>query len=203
MKPPLQFYIDVSGQPKGTVCVGMVSLQSYEMTTILKTIRKKYPWFFHRRNKSSGLKENQIQSIVALLNGLGVRMVCMIFKSDCWKELIKYLGVNRPYNIERIFSALYFSSLKKYARAGKSYPLTVCLESFMDIDKTINYLRKISSANKINYQVSKSQARDCEMLKFADIVASAGRKLRKQKYDFLDVVTADTDTLKYYLKKIK
>ncbi|MBU2104255.1 MAG: hypothetical protein KKF67_00555 [Nanoarchaeota archaeon] len=204
MKPSLQFYIDVSGQPKGTVFVGMLCVQSREITPVLKTIRRKYPWFFHRRSKGSGLKINQIQSIIALLNGMKVRMICVKFSSKEWNNLIEYCGKNRPYNIERIFSALYFQALRKYSYRNNSYPLTVCLETFMDIDKVINYLRKISSANKVNYQVSKTQTKYNDVLKLADVVAAGGKKsLEKNKYDFFDVLPADIDTLKYYLRKIK
>lgn len=205
MRPSINFYIDVSGQPKDTIFIGLISIQSHDMTNLIRVLKKKDPWLFHRRKKGSSLRPNQIDSIISLLNGLKVRMVCTFFKSKNWNELINYCGKEKAYNKEKIFAALYFQTLKKYSKKDNSYPLTVCIETFIDINKTINYLRKISSAHKINFQISKSQARDTEMLKLADIVAAAGRKniRSKSKYDFFDFFPAEIDALKYYLKKIK
>ncbi len=42
MKPSLHFYIDVSGQPTGTVFVGLLSIQSYEINSVIKAVKKKY-----------------------------------------------------------------------------------------------------------------------------------------------------------------
>ncbi len=209
MTPPLQFCIDVSGQPKKEVFIGLISIQTHEITKIVSVVKKKYPWFLHRKSKGSSLRINEIESLISLLNGLNVRMVCTHLKSKYWKELIQYCGPNKSGNYEKIFSALYFQTLKKHSKELNSYPVTVCVESFMDINKTINYLRKISSANNINYQISIGQARDNELIKFADVVAAAGRKkhatntFSKKIYNYFDYYPAEIASLKYYLNKLK
>lgn len=205
MKPGLQFYIDVSGQPKSDVYIGMISIQNHQAIKVIKSVKKKFPWLFQRKKKASTLKPNEIDSIISLLNGLGVRMVCTQFKSKNWKDLMEFCGKGKSHNYEKIFSALYFQTLKKHSKKENNYPVTVCVENFMDIDKVLNYLKKISSANGFNYQPSKSQARFNEMLKIADIVASIGRKNKSanKKYNFVDSSPAEIDSLKYYLKKIR
>lgn len=208
MKPSIQFCIDVSGQPQGAVFIGLISIQPHEITKVINVVKKKFPWFFHRRNKGSSLKPNEINSIISLLNGLNVRMVCTFFKQKYWQELINYCDKNKSGNYEKIFAALYFQTLKKYSKKNNSYSVTVCIESFMNINKTINYLRKIASANNIDYQISIGQVRDNELLKFADIVAAAGRRNLHinnffKSYNFFDFYPAEIDSLKYYLKKIK
>lgn len=205
MKPALQFYIDVSGQPKEDIYIGLISIQNHQATNVIKAIKKKFPWFFQKRKKAATLKQNEIDSIVSLLNGLGVRMVCTYFKSRDWKDLIEFCGKNKEHNYEKIFAALYFHVLKKYSKMNESYPLTVCIETFMDIDKVIAYLRDIASSNKLNFQISKSQASFNDMLKVADIVAAIGRKDRNasQKYNFVEFSHPEINTLKEYLKKFK
>ncbi|MCK9596047.1 hypothetical protein M0R19_02605 [Candidatus Pacearchaeota archaeon] len=206
MKPSLQFYIDVSGQPKKDIYIGLISVQGFDMTNILKNVKRKFPWFFHRRSKGSSLDFNQLKSIISLLNGIGVKMICLHFKGKEWDTLINYCGKDRPFNFERIFAALYFSTLKKFSKENNIYPVTVCVETFMNIDKTISYLKKIANAHKIDYQISKTQVKYNEMLKLSDAVAAFGRKYtnpEKLGYESFKLIGVDTDILKYYLNVIK
>jgi pentose-5-phosphate-3-epimerase len=132
-------------------------------------------------------------------------MVCTYFKSRDWTDLIEFCGKNKANNYEKIFASLYFHSLQKYSKMGNSYPLTVCVETFMNIDKVVSYLRDISSANGFNYQISTSQSSVNDMLKVADIVAAIGRKDRNacQKYNFVEFSHPEINILKEYLRKFK
>lgn len=160
---------------------------------------------FSEKKERINTESKRNRSVISLLNGLGVRMVCTQFKTKHWKELIDFCNKNKSNNYEKIFAALYFQTLKKHSKENYSYPLIVCVETFMDINKVIKYLREISAANKINYQISSTQVRYSEMLKLTDLVAAYGRKNKnpKKRYNFFDFYGADIDSLKYYLRKIR
>ncbi len=200
---PFHFYIDVSGQPKGEVHIGLISINESDTTQLLKDAKRKYPKFMRDRQKAAKARPEHLTSIIAYLNGRGVRMVSLRLKAANWRELLDFIGTNKQFKFEMIFAALYFCALKKYSHYGKNYSLTVCIESFMNIDKVMGYLKVISKANGIDYQISKSQARYTEMLKFADYVAAAGRKARPSNYEFFSLETLQMDEIKFYLNKLK
>ena len=82
--------------------------------------------------------------------------------------------------------------------------VVVCNESYLDIQKVKQYLKKICKANGINYQISDTYASQCEMIKVADIIAASGRKANiKKDLEYYETKFPDLTTLKYYLKKLK
>ena len=132
-------------------------------------------------------------------------MSCIHLKSSSWNELIDYVGINKQNKIEMIFAVLYYISLEKYSLKDNIYPLTICIETFMDIDKVMLNLKKLAKAHSRHFQISKIQARYTEMIKFADIVAGAGRKIAREnlKYEYFYTETTDLEKIKFYLRKLK
>ncbi len=205
MKIPLSFYIDVSGQPTSEIFVGLISIHDLEMSKLIKSIKEKYPFFIRNKQKASKMQPQHIKSIISFLNNMKVRMSCIHLKSSSWNELIDYVGINKQNKIEMIFAVLYFIALEKYSQKENIYPLTICIETFMDIDKVMLNLKKLAKAHNRDFQISKSQARYTEMIKFADIVAGAGRKITREnlKYEFFYFETPDLEKIKFYLRKLK
>mgnify|MGYP001610349232 FL=1 len=204
MSIPLIFHIDVSGQPKEEIIVGMASIRSDYLTEFIRHMKKDRPEFLRHKFKGSNLKSNQIKSYISYLNGKGIRMVSVRFKSAYWSEFKKYLD-NKKYWKERVYASLYFLAVKKYARSGYAYPLVVCKESYLDIERVKNYLIKIAKAHGVSFQISDSYASQNDMIKVADMVAAAGRKLRGQltHLDGYEESFPNPEQLKFYIEKIK
>ena len=203
MSHSLLFYIDVSGQPYGEINVGLASIQVHELTPFLKILKRKYPKFFRHKQKGSTLRFNHIQGLVDFFNGQKIRMRCIRLKTPSWNPLREFLN-NKQYSKEMVYAALYFVALKKYSIKGHIYPVVVCNENYLDIQKVKQYLKKLSKANGINYQISDAYVSQCEMLKVADLVAASGRKCSlKRDLDYYEVETVNITNLKYYLRKLK
>ncbi len=202
--PSLIFYIDVSGQPTEEIYVGMISIEVNELTNFFRKLKKDRPRFLRHNFKGSKLPFNSIEGYLHYFNGQRVRMRCIRLKSKYWNDLRKYLE-NKRYWKEIIYATLYFIALKEYSKERCTYPVVVCHETYLDIEKVINYLRKLGKAYKIEYQTSHSYASQSFMIKVADIVASAGRKARSLKFDleFYKEECPDLESLKFYIKKLK
>ena len=203
MTHSLLFYIDVSGQPYGDINIGLASIQIHKLTPFLKILKNKYPKFFRNRQKGSGLRDNHIQGLINFFNGQEVYMRCIKLKKKSWDNLRNFLK-NKKYSKEMVYAALYFETLKKYSLRGNTYPLVVCKESYLDIEKVKQYLKKLAKANGFDYQISDTYVSQCEMLKVSDLVAAAGRKgINVNNLDNYELNCPELETLKYYLAKLK
>ncbi len=202
---PLNFYIDVSGQPTQTILVGLSSINVHKMSGFLKNLKRYHPKFFRSKQKGSRLKPNKIKSLISYFNGQNIHMICVIMKSSHWKTLKMFLK-NKQYWKEMIYSVLYFYALKELSKKDKSYQVTVCQESYLDIEKVKNYVRKLGKAHNYNYQISSSYASQNEMIKVADLIASAGRKFNTKELVELNnyfIINPTLDNIKFYLGKLK
>ncbi len=203
MSHSLLFFIDVSGQPYGDIYVGLSSIQIHKLTPFLKLLKRKYPKFFRNRQKASVLKFNHIQGLLNFFNGQGVYMRSIRLKRRSWNELRKFLK-NKKYIKEMVYASLYFEALKKFSFKNHTYPVVVCNETYLDIQKVKKYLKKLAKANGFDYQVSDSYASQCEMLKVSDIIAASSRKGTPNKnLENYDPNCPEIETLKYYLIKLK
>ena len=90
---------------------------------------------------------------------------CQIFVKDAIK--------NKKYTKEMVYASLYFEALKKFSFKNQTYPVIVCNETYLDIQKVKKYLKKLAKANGFDYQISDSHASQCEMLKVSDIIAAS------------------------------
>ncbi len=204
MKIPLSFYIDVSGQPTQEIYVGMCSIRPDYLTSLIKQIRKDRPEFLRHNFKGSKLQASRIKSYIHYLNGQKIRMVCVRFKTNSWNDFRKYLE-DKKYWKELIYASLYFTTIKQYAERGMTYPLVVCKESYLDIEKVKNYLKKIAKAHGIYLEISDGHASQNDMIKIADIIASVGRKLSddiKGLENYREICPS-IEQPKFYIEKIK
>lgn len=175
------------------------------MSFFLRDFKKRHPEILRNKQKGSGLRANKIRSLINYLNGQKVHMRVVAFKTSYWNKF-KGLLKNKQYSKEMIYAVLYFYALKDFSKKGKSFQVTVCYESYLDIEKVKIYLRKLGKAHKYNYQVSSSYASQNEMIKVADLVAAAGRKLRNKELERLDnykIIYPSMEELKFYLNKLR
>lgn len=204
MSIPLNFYIDVSGQPKGTICVGLASINPHKIDSILKGIKKKYPKLIRSKQKGNNLMVKEIRSLIHFFNGVKIKMRCIKLKSIYWEELKEHVK-NKQWANEIIYAALYFYAVKEYSKKEKNYPITVCHETYLDIEKVKSLLKKLGKAHRYNYQISDSYASQNEMIKIADIIAASGRKEDKHKLDLenYEIEHPQLEELKFYIDKLK
>ena len=111
-------------------------------------------------------------------------MSAIEFSSKKWPK-IKEKYKNKAYIVERVYSLLYFKIIKKYCykNTKNTYMISLCKENNVNIAKISNYLNYLLKANKINAIVDIGYSRTNTLIKFADFVAVALRKVDK---NFLD-----------------
>ena len=205
MAIPLNFYVDVSGQPQQRISVGISSINVNKMSIFIKELKKRYPRFIRSKQKSSKIKDNQIMSLVNYFNGQKIYMKCVCFGSSSWLRF-RELRQRKQYWKEMIYAVLYFYGLKRLSVGGNTYQITVCHETYLDIEKVKNYLKKLGKAYRYNYQVSSSYASQCDMIKVSDLIAGAGKKLGGKILNNLDnyeLLTPSISEIKYFLKVLE
>lgn len=178
MKIGLNSYIDVSGNPYEKIVVGLVTFNPHTVTSILKEFRAQYPQFNKAKIKGVKLNARELRTIIRFLNSKNVHMYAITFGNRSWQKYKSTYG-ERGFFKEKIFGVLYFMLLSGFAFKKYKYPIVVCKENFMDIEKVEDYCKKLAKANKYDFDFSTGYAKSNELLKFADFVASACRKCSK------------------------
>ena len=84
---------------------------------------------------------------------------------------------------ERIVGATYYRLLERVTNQNTSinYNVFLCEDNQLDSKKARNYARFLLKSNKRNATLTAGLNRDIEELKFADLVASAHRKIGFKK----------------------
>ena len=175
MKIGINCYIDVSGNPYEKTVIGLVTFNPHTANNIIKEFRKKFPQFSKARIKGKKLNSSELRAIIAFLNSRKVHMYSIVFDNKKWFGFKTIYG-KRAFFKEKIFAILYFMLLSRFAYQKYKYPITVCKENFMNIEKVIVYCKKLAKANKYDFDFSVAYAKSNDFLKFADFVASARRK---------------------------
>ena len=172
----IHFVIDVSGTPYGKVIMGLVSFNTNLINEILKAFKREFPQLRRSKRKGSKLAKNELKKIIEFLDQRKVRMVSICFNAEDWKYYKSKYG-DRAHFKERIFGILYFMLLREIAYTNYKYRVTVCEESFIKIEKVLDTCRRLAKANKYEFDLSTGYAKFDELIRFADYVASAQRKI--------------------------
>lgn len=196
------FFIDVSGQPYGEIYIGMVSLITYDMGKLEKNFRKDYSEFYRSKQKGAKRKPNELITILKFLNKNGVHMKTVSFKSKKWFEFREQYQ-DKAFLKEKIYGLLYFMLLKEVASPYKTYSVIVCNENYLNISKVLYYCNKLAKANKFNFSFSTAYVNSNRLLKFADYVASAHRKVKRKYLESIKNYQIINDEIpSQYIKKI-
>jgi hypothetical protein len=136
MPVPLKVFVDISGVPKSSMCIGAVSFNSYQVSKFEKKFIKKFPLHKNSRWKSVRLKSDELLKIIKFLHGNKIVMGCTKISSEDWRNY-KMLYNKRGYYIEKIIGIHYLNLIR-----GITYPISMkdqkidivfCKESFMNI----------------------------------------------------------------------
>lgn len=176
----LRFIIDVSGTPYGKVIIGLLSLYPDRVNEILKEFKKVYPEVYRSKKKGTTLTESTLFNILEMLNKYNCKMVAIEFNNKDWNYYKEKYGHLVHFN-EKIFSILYFMALKEIAFTNYKYSVTICKENFMDISKVIESCKRLAKANYYNFDFEISYAKISDVIKLADCIAAAPRKINRQR----------------------
>lgn len=172
----LSFAIDVSGQPYGKVIVGLIAYDKNHIDRFRKDFNREFPRFFSKKQKGSALKSHDLSKIIGFMDSHDIRMGVISFTTDDWERYRKrYRG--RAFFKEKMYALLYFRLLKAFTYPKYNYQITLCSESYLNIEHLQTTLRRLAKANRFDYDLSTSSAKFNQNIKFADYIAAACRKL--------------------------
>lgn len=197
----LLFVIDVSGQPYEKTTIGLGSFIIDRQNKLLKEFYKKFPDFKKSRNKGCVLKETELQNILKFLNKEKIHMTTTTIKGDYWRALKKKYS-NKARFKEKIMACLYFMILKKKSKQHFPHQVIIDKDSFMDLYKLIDYINLLANANKYDFSVSISRAKDNDLIRIVDYIAASHKNnkkfLEKLKYH----TQLDSKIPELFLKKL-
>ncbi len=175
-KTSLSFAIDVSGQPYDTVIVGLIAYDKNHINRFRKDFNTEFPRFLSKKQKGSILKSHDLSRIIGFVDSHNIKMGVISFTTSDWERYIKqYRGM--AFFKEKMYALLYFRLLKVFTYPKHNYQITLCSESYLNIERLQTTLRRLAKANRFDYDLSISSAKFNQNIKFADYVAAAYRKL--------------------------
>ncbi|MFZ3077793.1 MAG: hypothetical protein WA139_05015 [Candidatus Aenigmatarchaeota archaeon] len=120
------------------------------------------------------------------MNDNGVRMGSISISSQEWtKSIIGYKNIGKGFIKEKIMGVFYFNLLRSFTFPksiynGK-YEIIVCNDNSLDIIKVLESCKRISGMYGRNFAFQTSIQKFSKILKFADYVAAAHRKLPEKE----------------------
>ncbi len=185
----LELYIDSAGARPERVVIGLVSFNSATKDSILDDFFRTFPDFVKRKGRNLTLPE--LKSVLSFLNQRKVRMATRSFSPNDWLWMGSNYG-DRAYCRDKIYGMLYFQVIRTIAWKGFRYSVTTCVESHSNILRIQKYCNRLAEFNNIRLEFSQGIDSMNRYLKIADLVASAGRRLKRdylRKIENFKVVT--------------
>lgn len=160
--------------------MGLISFHPFTKDSIIDNFRTAFPSLEHKKGRN--LKVGELLPIVEFLDGKKVRMITKRFTTNDWQYIYSRFP-NKAYVKEKIFGILYFSVMRRVARKGVVHPVTMCVESHINIAKAQDVCLKLARLNKYQFDISHGNAKSNRIIRMADFVAAAGKKIKTKKLD--------------------
>jgi len=200
-------FLDVSGNIKNEdFYIGTILFNELYRKKFLEEFYKKFTELKKYDAKGTTLKPSRLKEVITFLNEKKIYMTCVCFTKQkindneiLIKNKIKTLtGKDRPLSffIEKIAGVLYYYALRCQAKKNYCYDGAVCMESQIKIATVLNELHKISKRDRYHFKLYPTLRTSEHMLKFADYVASAGRKIDWTYLDslkYFELIRPDID----------
>lgn len=190
-----EFYLDMSGTLKKStndIYIGAILMPDLYKSAFREKFYREFPSLKAFNKKGSKLLPAKLKKVIEYLDGNNVKMCCVLLKrhviTDIKKELIKRMStarkipqknVNLRFFEERVAASVYVETLTKHSRRGYPYNCFSCPETQFDIQQSFVAIDRICYAQGLHFRFAAIPRRTEHMIKFADFVASAGRKLDK------------------------
>ena len=172
----LNLAIDVSGNPKNEVYVGLVSIKTDKINKITSLFKKEFPRVYSGKHKGAKLKPSDLKKIIEFLDKNNVHMYSNCISKSDWGYFKKNYP-NKSNFFERIYALAYFGLIHSFLFKNRTQNLVVCKENYLNIDATLRYFQYLAESNNYLIISSVGYAGSTFLIKLADLVASAHRKL--------------------------
>lgn len=182
--------IDISGVPQETIYLSLVCFNSHYKSKILKDFYEKFPRLKSSSIKGTNLEAPELKKIVLFLDENQVKMFSTCFKSESWRErLLEHQAAQHESHWkEKTIAMLMFRLLKNYCYAGMTrdkngveyvpeYNITIDEKSNFNMNIVLENCRRLCKGRKINVSFLTAKAKFCAIMRFADYVAAAHRKV--------------------------
>ena len=202
------FYVDMSGQPyQDDLFIGGVFVNELFDGHFIKGFYKEFPELRSFKKKATNLSEEKLRGVMDYLEKKKVKSVCIKFHkyklNKLHREILERKNKFRKRDIktlfkfkEKIIGILYYYLIKPIAWSKWHYGFEACIESHMDIHAVLGILNNLSHRDGYLLHPRYNIRRIQHMLKFADFVAGAGRKLSDDvlsSYKYLRYSKPDID----------
>jgi len=176
----LNLAIDVSGQPYNTIYVGLITIKTDFIKKFEREFKNTFPKFYRYKEKSTRRSNSELKSIISFLSEKHcIRMFTICLNKKEW------IGFKKDYNKisylkEKTYALLYGYLFTRVCWRFKPYNAVLCEESYLDINKVVEYCNFLNNYLKRNVLLTKGNAKSNFLIRLADFVASSHRKLDKK-----------------------
>lgn len=186
-----RLYLDVSGNiTKEDFFIGVIVFNERFRKKFLEEFHEKFPNLKRFKKKGTNLTEQKLKEVISFMNDKRINMTCLLFPNQKLQQTEMLISskiqtlTGKPPVIsffrERILGVLYYYALKSKTYPKYIYEGNVCMETQIKIDKVLSKLSSISQRDSYQFYLSPNWRRLQHLLKFADFVASAGKRLDRE-----------------------
>lgn len=177
----LNFAIDTSGQPCDSIYVGLISIKTECINKFEKEFKKEFPKFYRHKEKGAKRTPPELKNIIQFMNKKDyIKMFTISFNQKYWQDYIKRYK-DTSFLKEKIYSFLYSYLFTRTCFKHKTYNAVICEETYLDINKVIDYCNFLNKYNQINIILSKGIAKSTFLIRLADFIAASHRKVSIQE----------------------
>lgn len=177
LKIPLHLGVDTSGTPP--TIIGVVSFNLYTKAEIIERFAARFQDYLQKKGRE--LKHDELKEIIQFLDANGVRMAIREYSVNRWHFITSYFHrLNKGLVEEKILADLIFHGLRSLSYRGVTHIVTICIESRFDTPVIINTCHKLAKMQNYNFELSYGHEKSNLVVKIADYVTAAGRKLKME-----------------------
>jgi hypothetical protein len=190
--------VDMSGMPPDDIYIGLVLFNDKYKPKFLYEFYQEFPDLRAYAKKSTRVDNDKLLKILRFFNSKKLRMVCYQFGNHQWKkhermlnELLKERNPNHKYKnsfyrfYERLIGILYYYAITQIGVKQDNYEVIACHESSIDIWEVFKTIQILAKRDGWHIRPNANIRKVEHLLKMADYVAGANRKL--EDYQLEDV----------------
>jgi len=194
-----QIMIDVSGMPPNDINIGLILFNANYKKRFLYEFYNEFPHLRDYEKKSTRLNSDELFKILGFFNDKKLRMVCYKFQDFQWKkheqrlnDLFKDINQNHTYRTnfyrfyEKLMGILYYYAITQIGVRNQEYDVVVCHESGLDIWVILGTIKKLAKREGWEIRPSTNIRKIEHLLKMADYVAGANKKIEEFKLNIIE-----------------
>ena len=172
------FYFDISRQPFNKLTIiGSIGVTEQYSGHIFHKLRDRGRLLITKRKLKATKKDKKfLFKIMKVLDEYGIDMEAVIITHNYWLDLRESYKNFGNWE-ERVYAYFYFESFRDKIRQKSGFSITLCKDSFFDIEVAQKWLYKLSKSNKYHPNISVGHSEYADYLKIADVVARSVRLL--------------------------